>query len=149
MPPGIYRFKCRSPTCKNIYYSPVTDKNYVNKHFFRFPNDETLRMKWFDAITHGTGEFIKLSNSKNIYLCEDHFETRLFTSTRKKTFLIRSDAIPTNFSTKKIKILQNNLLNEPQCSAEIDECVSTSYSQKTNTLIENYVELGGKVKGSF
>lgn len=88
------KFKCTVPPCPNAYYNKV--KNH--KHFFAFPADPELRQKWFDAINENYTPPVPYSTSKSIYLCEDHFETRLFTSTLKKKFNLRSQVVPTIFN---------------------------------------------------
>lgn len=94
---GIIKFRCKVPSCKNAYYRK--SKTIINKHFFSFPEDPDLRKQWFNAINENSSQKLQYSSSKDIFLCEDHFETRLFTSTLKTKFTVKSLAIPTIFDS--------------------------------------------------
>lgn len=98
--PGQLRFKCKAPNCNSKYFTKIRDVNYKNKHFFKFPADTALRKKWFDAINENWQDKLIDTKCTQIFLCEDHFDEKLFNSTLKSKFILRSQATPTIFNKK-------------------------------------------------
>lgn len=97
------KYKCKFPPCKNAYYRRPSWYGKKNKHFFSFPSDPEHRKRWFDAINENCSQPLEYVASKNIYLCEDHFELRFFTSTLKTKFNSKSLTVPTVFSTHDVE----------------------------------------------
>lgn len=84
--PSKYVHGCLASYCNNKYFHPVTDPEYTNKKFFRFPDkDLKRRHDWFEIIG------IEFTETR-CYLCEDHFEETQFTSSLKTKLL--NNAVP-------------------------------------------------------
>lgn len=65
---GTTKYSCRYPSCTSKYYKPIFKKNYYNKHFYRFPKNETVSLQWKNIcnIDHSI-------MTDNFFVCEDHF----------------------------------------------------------------------------
>lgn len=112
MPPGILVYQCIARNCLNGYFIPITEKNYVNKKFFRFPDvDIERRRKWFEIMN------LTYSN-KRCYLCEFHFHEKDFTDSNKNR--LTKFALPFKI-TPKINILQNIQIVPPKIPLSIAE----------------------------
>ncbi|KAK9680536.1 THAP domain [Popillia japonica] len=60
----------------SIYKIPG-DSGCQNKHFFTLPSDDDRKQAWLNSIKEFSGVDVS-SNSKRIYVCEDHFEQNCF-----------------------------------------------------------------------
>jgi THAP domain/Zinc-finger associated domain (zf-AD) len=63
-----------------------------NKHFYHFPNDQTIRDVWTTFTRRGADYEVKNSS----YICEDHFDPSCFVF-KKKQICLAKDTIPTIF----------------------------------------------------
>lgn len=103
--PGKLRYQCSAKNCQSAFYFPITNNNYKNKSFFRFPQDNPeRRAKWCQIMD------IKDLN-KRMYLCENHFNMGSFTDTLKRK--LTKFAIPMNPDTK-INIISDICIIKPQ-----------------------------------
>ena len=76
---------CSVPWCENTY-SSVKGKEVT---FFNFPTENTLRQKWIDFVSGGSG-WIPLKSST---ICSDHFSSDMVTKHNSR-FLKKYDAVP-------------------------------------------------------
>lgn len=103
----------------NILLKLLTDKNYQNKKFFRFPNkNNESRAKWFQILN------LNYTDMRS-YLCEEHFNDTQFTDSAKTR--LSKFAVP--FSKPRINILQNIQLVPPQ--------VAVPFSKPKINIIQN------------
>jgi len=89
------KYSCKFSGCGNSYYVKV-DRN-INKHFYKFPKNHDLCMKW--KMICGVGISI---NCQNMRVCEDHFQPVDFVNFTKH--LLNPNVVP-----KKIE-KSNNLI---------------------------------------
>lgn len=63
------KYSCKFPNCSNKYFAPVTDPNYRNKSFFRFPTKNVSACRQWTAICNINDN----TKCNNFYVCQDHF----------------------------------------------------------------------------
>jgi len=89
------KYSCKFPGCDNSYYVKVDGA--INKHFYKFPKNHDLCMKW--KMICGIGISV---NCQNMRVCENHFQPVDFVNFTKH--LLNPNVVPT-----KIK-KPNNLI---------------------------------------
>lgn len=117
---GVFKYSCAVDWCKNNYYTPIFDKNYANKHFFKIPEDAVKRAQWFTIMN------LEIS-PKRTYLCEDHFPDSSFTDTSR--IRLTKFAIPSlkTRNSPNVIIPENKPLQVPNPT-----CISAKHSNATS-----------------
>ena len=73
------KFSCQFPNCSNGYYWCKENVEKVrNKHFYRFPTNPAVNIKWKKICGINLTE-----NCRNKFVCEDHFQKEDFVNFTK------------------------------------------------------------------
>lgn len=130
------KFSCQFPNCNNGYY---WDKHGLekaqNKHFYRFPTDPDVNIKWKKICG------INLTvNCRNKYVCEDHFKKEDFVNfTRHKlnSFVVPSQ-LQSNLNLLPIKI-STPFQNNPETANNYEQQNSVNSFTTFNDLNSTFV----------
>lgn len=117
MPPHK-KFSCQFPNCNNGYYWCKNNLERVqNKHFYRFPTNSAVNIKWKKICG------IKLTeNCRNKYVCEDHFQKEDFVNFTKHA--LNPFVVPSRLQS------DSNLLSEVSISSQNK---TVNYSEQLNS----------------
>lgn len=88
------KYSCKFPICRNSYFHAIDKKKVTNKHFFKFPHNNSKRLEIWKKFCN-----IADGDCKNYYLCEDHFEIKQFKNISRSRLnwnAIPSQTLPIN-----------------------------------------------------
>ncbi|KAI4465090.1 thap domain-containing protein 9 [Holotrichia oblita] len=132
----MHKYKCKIPGCESRYYSNILpDSGYQNKHFFTLPSDDRQQV-WLNSILGFSGVDISL-NSKQIYVCEDHFEQNSFRNALHNS--LNRNAFPTLLrkSTPVFTSVPSLVSNESEAVKPSCSYVNMSSTPSSNRVPKN------------
>jgi len=139
MAPQI-KFSCRFPGCSNGYYWCKGEK-IKNKHFYRFPRNPAVLIKWksiCDIITQ---------NCRNKFVCEDHFQQTDFVNFTRHA--LNPFAVPSHLATESNLIpiqVSPPFENDPDntnCLQPLNSVVESPFIHNINAISTSIVTIDG------
>lgn len=140
---GKFRYSCKYPSCKSKYYSPITNIDYKNKHFFIFPKDQDLLKNWKTIC-----KIDSFVNCTHFYLCEDHFNNSDFKNETRSRLNYRVIPKTSEAITATKEILTHKEIGQPFSNSNLENieistnslpCCDEEHST-SSTDLENHLD---------
>lgn len=119
------KFSCRFPGCGNAYYWCRSGTEKIkNKHFYRFPRNPTVSIKWKSIC-----DIDVTQECRNKFICEDHFQQTDFVNFTRHA--LNPFAVPSRLET------ESNLIPIQVTAPFENDPENTNYLQPLNSAVKS------------